>query len=77
MLGLGAVTSSCCLFAKHWRQVVYVVYAEVVYLLLQFGVGVASLIMGQGTVLFNVMLMALSAGLLALFVMTWLKRPRA
>jgi len=76
MLGLGAVTSSCCLFAKSWRQVTYIIYAEVVYLLLQCGVGMASLVMGQGTVLFNLTLIVLSAGLLTLFVMAWLKRPR-
>ena len=76
LLGLGGVTSSSCLFAKSWEQVVTVVYAEVVYLFLQLVIAVAALIMGEGTFLLNLLLILVSLGLLVMFVMAWVKRPR-
>jgi|GEM_PF-2117551 len=76
LLGLGAGTSLCGIFASRWEPVEYVVRGEIAYLVLQTIVFVVSAIIGSGPVLGNVVFAIISVILLVLFIISWVSRPK-
>ncbi|MCS7260561.1 MAG: hypothetical protein NZ765_07245 [Anaerolineae bacterium] len=76
LLGLGAGTSLCGIFASRWESVEYVVRGEIAYLALQTIVFVVSAIIGSGPLIGNIVFAVISVILLVLFIISWVSRPR-
>ena len=76
MIGFGGLTSLYGFLAKSWERVDYIVRGEITYLALNTIVFVVSAIIASGPVVGNVIFAVVSAVLLALFVATWLARPK-
>ena len=76
MIGFGGLTSLYGFLAKSWERVDYIVRGEITYLALQTIVLIVSAIIASGPVVGNVIFAVVSAVLLALFVATWLARPK-
>lgn len=76
LLGLGAGTSLCGIFASHWEPVEYVVRGEIAYLVLQTIVFVVSAIIGSGPLTGNIVFAIISVILLVLFIISWVSRPK-
>jgi hypothetical protein len=62
---------------NRWERVDYVVRGEITYLALATAVFLISALLGRGAPQGNWILTAVAAVLLALFVLTWLARPKA
>ncbi len=76
VLGLGAGTSLCGIFAGRWEPVEYVVRGEIAYLAIQTIVFVVSAIIGSGPLVGNIVFAVISVILLVLFIISWVSRPR-
>lgn len=76
LLGLGAGTSLCGIFAGRWEPVEYVVRGEIAYLALQTIVFVVSAIIGSGPLVGNIVFAVISIILLVLFIISWVSRPK-
>jgi hypothetical protein len=76
LLGLGAVTSIYGVTARAWERVDLIVRAEITTTALMTIVFIVSAILGSGPMLGNIVFAVVSAILLALFVATWVARPK-
>ncbi len=76
ILGFGGLTSFYGARAKRWGSVDYIVRGEMLYLAIQTVVYIVALVQGAGPVLGNVVFLIVTAVLLALFCLSWTKRPR-
>lgn len=76
LLGLGAGTSLCGIFAGSWEPVEYVVRGEIAYLALQTIVFIVSAAIGSGPLIANIIFAVISVILLVLFIISWVSRPR-
>ncbi len=76
LLGLGAGTSLCGIFAGSWQPVEYVVRGEIAYLALQTIVFVVSAAIGSGPLIGNIVFAVISVILLVLFIISWVSRPK-
>lgn len=76
LFGFGGLTSLYGILTKSWERVDYIVRGEILYLLLQVIVYVVSAILGRGPALGNWLFAAISAVVLALFVATFVTRPK-
>jgi hypothetical protein len=76
ILGFGAVTSVYGFLAKSWERVDYIVRGEITWLAMGTIVFVVSAIIGSGPLFGNAVFAVVSVILLALFVATWIARPK-
>ena len=76
ILGFGGLTSLYGFMAKSWEKVAYIVHGEIAYLAIQTIVLVVSAIAGIGPALGNWVFAAISIVLLALFIATFVTRPK-
>ena len=76
ILGFGGLTSLYGFMAKSWEKVAYIVHGEIAYLAIQTIVLVVSAIAGIGPALGNWVFAAISVVLLALFIATFVTRPK-
>ena len=76
ILGFGGLTSLYGFMAKSWEKVAYIVHGEIAYLAIQTIVLVVSAIAGIGPALGNWVFAAISIVLLALFIATFVSRPK-
>lgn len=77
LLAFGGLTSFYGARAQTWQQVDYIVRGEVAYLGLQTLVFLLSALTGVGPALGNWLFALVSAGLLVLFVLTFVSRQKA
>ena len=76
IFAFGGLTSFYGIFAKSWERVDYIVRGEILFLAIQTVLFALAGILGRSPALGNWFFAALSAVLLALFVSTFVNRPK-